>query len=514
MSCSGTPEPRGSRAFAAAVRGVVVITSGLTVGSALVASGSPAIGVVATLALGIAAILLFRQQSTRGLLFLAFMAAPVDISKSLIGPINGVLVPDAPGLSASAMDLAMFGWAGLWLWQRLVVERRAIEWSRADGIALAFLAWIWLEAFRSPAGSLALATALAYSKFVVVFFVLSHAIRTPRDWRTVMLGCTVIFGIEVAHVAAQVLTQSPLPLPGAKLPETASVVNLGSEGSAFRPMGFFNHPNALANYLVLLLPTPLCLVLLGRRRLSRRGWWLALAMLGSGSAMLALTLSRGGWVAFGLAAAACAAMCWRAGAISGRQVRLGALGLVILVVAVIASTPRLLLRLTEPDSRSLESRSLLVGQATEMIRDRPLIGVGFGGYYRASRDYSAPGFAIVSPEYQQALRRLVVHNHYLLLAVELGVPGALVFVALMLYLVAGVRPLRTWHDPGRFALAVGLASGLLGNLVFLSSDNYYADIRMALLWIVAGLLQAACLERREATRQPTSARPPGSPPLI
>lgn len=504
MSLAERRLPSTAAFLGAAGRGLLVLCCSTAVGFAL-AVGAPAIGLAAAAVLAAAAAVLLSGHPARGLLFLVFLCAPVDVGKSLVAPVNGVLVPDAPGLSVSAMDLAAVAWAGLWLWRRLFLERRRIEWSRIDVAVWCFLGWIWLEALRSPANGLALATALAYSKFVLMFFVVSHAVRSVEEWRAVMYACVAIFALQAVEVAAQMITGSPLPLPGAKVPDGGATVSFGNEGAAFRPTGFFNHPNALADYLVLFLPTPVCLLLCGRKAVSARVRWISLLCAACGSAMLGLTLSRGGWISFGVSLVACVAACWRAGALSGRQVRLGAIAVVAVLVLAFVSTPRLWLRLTAPDSRSLESRALLVEQAMEMIRDRPLLGVGFGGYYRASRDYSAPGFAKVSPEYQKSLRRLVVHNHYLLLAAELGVPAALLFFGIMIALVTRILPIRSWPDPGRFCLAVGLASALLGNLLFLSSDNYYADIRMAMLWLVAGLLQAACLGRREDRhRRPVS----------
>ena len=474
--------------------GLMAVCSGVAL--ALFAADSMLLAPVLAVVLTALAWPFLMRDVHRAMLFAAFMAAPVDVAKALISPTDKFYLSDAPGLSLTPFDLAIFAWGGLWLARRLMVERRGLRLSRIDLAALGLLVWIWVSAAGSPAGGLALATALTYTKFVAMFLILSHALRERRDWQAIITASWIVLMLQIGHVAAQVLTRSPLALPGAKLPDTQSVLALG-ESSAFRPMGFFNHPNALADYLLLILPALACLLMLGAHRVGPRVRLAAgLGLIGGGWA-LAMTLSRGGWAAFGLALIVCVSVYRRVGLIDGRQLRRGLIGLVCALGVLIIAMPSLVLRVTGPDSRSLESRTLLAEQAFEMLRDRPLEGVGFGGYNRSSMDYTPSGFAYVSEDYHKVLRQLVVHNYYLLLATELGVPAMIWFVGIFVALILRLRPLRSWQDPGRFALAVGLAASIAGNLLFFASDNYYADIRAQMLWVVSGLLQALCLARDE-----------------
>jgi O-antigen ligase len=163
---------------------------------------------------------------------------------------------------------------------------------------------------------------------------------------------------------------------------------------------------------------------------------------------------------------------------------------------VVSIYPQLLLRLTAPDDRSTESRLILTDQALTIIQAHPWIGVGYGGYNRAAYEYIAPAFANVSREYQEALLQLVVHNHYLLVAAELGLPAMAFFTYLLACLVMQPRPWASWRDPTAFALAVGLSGGLVAQVLFLASDNFYADIRLFMIWLTAGTLQSLCLQRR------------------
>jgi O-antigen ligase len=163
------------------------------------------------------------------------------------------------------------------------------------------------------------------------------------------------------------------------------------------------------------------------------------------------------------------------------------------LLAAAAIFPQIFLRVTEPDGRSVESRIVLTDQALTIIRSHPLIGVGYGGYNRAAFEHIPPSFALISEDYQKQLLQLIVHNHYLLLATELGLPAMVYWILLMLRFIRQAWPLTRWHDPGMFALAIGLAGALASQMLYLASDNYYTDIRVFLLWLSAGVLQALTL---------------------
>ena len=180
---------------------------------------------------------------------------------------------------------------------------------------------------------------------------------------------------------------------------------------------------------------------------------------------------------------------------------LGGAGALVLAAAIgIALYPSILLRLTGPDDRATESRLILNNQAIAIIQTAPITGVGFGSYNRAAYETIAPAFALISPEYQQSLLRLVVHNHYLLLAAELGIPTALFFLLLLASFTRVPWSVPRWHDPALYALAIGLVGSVLAQMLFLNSDNYYADIRIFMLWLMLGTLRGVCRTARHAAR--------------
>ncbi len=445
----------------------------------------PAVGLVALAG----ALLMSGLGSVRRLLVFAFFfMAALDMSKAIVPPLERFY---SPGLYITVAQALMLLWGLLWVFQRVVRERRNLPFTRLDGWALAYLAWIWWCALRSPAGSLALASAMGYSLCVLSYYLVSHALTRVEDLRLVLKAVLLCFALQAAFVVLQMAVKAPIVLPGIKVAGLGGAMTLSlGESSAFRPIGLFNHPNVMADYVLWLLLPALAVVLLGPQRIARRVWWTALAVLLASAGMLLASLSRGGWASGILGALVVGGAYWRLRFI-GKGHLMVALGLVVLgLVAVAVVYPQVFLRLTESDARSTESRLLLNDQAFMIIRDHWFSGVGFGAYNQSAYDHIPGSWSFISEDYHRPLLMLVVHNHYLLVAAELGIPAVLFWFALLVRFARQAAPLAQWREPGLLALGVGLGGAMVAHLLYLASDNYYVDIRVFLLWTCAGLLQA------------------------
>ena len=480
----------------------LVLGGGLVLGAlvlcVLMSFPSMVLLALALAAMGFGGLAMLTRQVRKPLLALLFIAAPIEINKAVVASAVSLFYPGgpyySPGLYLSLAHMALLLLALAWLGRRFILERRLPPMTRLDWMVLAYMSSVWLRSMGSPQGILSIATAASYSLAMLAFYVASHAIKDASDLRLVLRSSLFVLFLTIGLATLQYFTKSQLlQLPGIKNLAAGATIDLGNIGEVFRPPGFLSHPNALAHYLVAVLPPAVALVLVGPRRLSGKIWWTsALAAVSAGAALL-VTLSRGGWLSGGLAVAVIVAVYYRRGLISSRQLRWLLAAVVVGAIAVLIAYPSILLRLTAPDGRSLESRVLLADMATTMIQHNPWIGVGFGDYQRAAYAYVPPLFATVSPDYHFSLHQLVVHNHYLLLAAELGVPAVLFFVYLLWRFARLAWPLERWRDPQTFALAVGLGAAVVGQGVFFNSDNYYADTRVFIFWLSAGLLQALTL---------------------
>ncbi len=449
---------------------------------------------LAALALLVAAVR--QRQPRRTLIALLFFVAPISISKALV-----VAGPQfyAPGLYVTPGHLAVVLLA-LWLLQRALRERLALPLTRLDALVGVFCALVWARSFGTPDDALALSSALSYTLAMLAFYVASHTLKDAADLRLALRATLLVLVLQAIHAAAQMATHSPLPLPGAKALAQGFNLTFGGAGEAFRATGFLIHPNSLAHHMTLVLPPALALALLGRQ-LPRRVWLGALLALAIASVLLVLTLSRGGWASALAGAALVVVVFLRRGLLALRHFAAALLALSVLLMGLVAVYPQALLRLTEPDDRSTESRLLMIDQAATIIRAQPWAGVGFGMYSRANQEYTSPALGGVSADYQRALRQSIVHSHYLLLGAELGLPAMVFFVYLLWCWLRLPWQVRHWDDPATYALAIGLAGSMLANTVFLNSDNYYADIRVFQFWLAAGVLQALTLQaQRRASR--------------
>ncbi|MDE6455651.1 MAG: O-antigen ligase family protein [Dysosmobacter sp.] len=247
-----------------------------------------------------------------------------------------------------------------------------------------------------------------------------------------------------------------------------------NEGMPSRVMSFFDNPNAFAQVLMLLLPLTLALAVCSKRRISRLA---ALAALALGTAALGMTYSRGAWIG-----AACAMVVmvflWRP--------RLLPVFLVLCVLAaplLPSSIWNRILTIFNPADTSTTSRIPLFKAGLEVVRRRPLPGVGLGSaavqrYVKLLALYNARSPFVHS------------HNIYLQIWAEMGLLGVLSFTASILWGVKqAARAVR--HCPGggaARAITCASCAALCGALVCGLADYLWSYPRvMCMFWFVFAL---------------------------
>ncbi|MGH9845691.1 MAG: O-antigen ligase family protein, partial [Blastocatellia bacterium] len=144
-------------------------------------------------------------------------------------------------------------------------------------------------------------------------------------------------------------------------------------------------------------------------------------------------------------------------------------------------------RLTDDDRGSAEVRLPLIQVALAMIADNPVLGVGMGSYESVMRNYDE------TPELVTEHFDWPVHNVYLHIAAETGLPGLLLFLAL-----AALASRRGWMvlrnsgaDPLLRALALGLLAGMAAYLINgLKEGSCFQTGMMRPFFLLCGLLLA------------------------
>ena len=249
-----------------------------------------------------------------------------------------------------------------------------------------------------------------------------------------------------------------------------------------RVSGTFGHPNNLAGFLSMILPLNLALLFAPLRRRLKVGLVILLVLMATA---LVLTLSRGGWLAFIFGGLVTLFFCL------SRRSRHKALSMILaltvavtFLVATIVLVEPLKRRLFEEDYGAAQTRIPLALVALNIIRHHPWLGVGLTDYVAAAPSYDITKQAI-SYEFPRP-----VHNEFLLIGSELGLPALALFL-----LILGVlwrRLFRAGRHPDETPfpyLALGLMGALVAWTVFRLTDYNYVLLADP-FWVFAGLAQA------------------------
>jgi putative inorganic carbon (hco3(-)) transporter len=339
---------------------------------------------------------------------------------------------------------------------------------------------------------------LASIQAFAVFLFLLNYLNSPQRLKIFVAGLLIGLGLQASIAIVQVERPGLLDLSSlGAAEEEEDVITNGSvdlpdvdTGTTFisgeithRPTGLLIHPNVLALYLVLTIPVAAAVWL------SFPEWHfqvLALVTFALGVVALYLSLSRSGWIALGGALGIAAFLIWRWKqlAISRFKRHIVILACLALVVAVGLKTDRILSRMRDTADEALDFRRDLTVMAVRMIVDHPFLGVGLNSFVSTAEPYDATGMT--------RLKVYPVHNTFLLEMSETGLPGGLVFIALV-FLVGkrGFQSARSCRAGAAHALALLATCGFVGFWIGdMSNFVYRIPIMTSLVWAHIALVLA------------------------
>jgi len=261
------------------------------------------------------------------------------------------------------------------------------------------------------------------------------------------------------------------------------------QGTFWRSGGTLGSPNTASGFFSMLLAPALAVAAAHRKSLTTT---LAICGLGIGFIALIFTKSRGGWVAFAVAAALVVGGL----AIQGR---LRPATLVTLVAAFVLFAPLtipLVLDRAADDGGALASRVPLNVISWRMISRNPIMGVGPNNFALTAPSYITPDVS----EYWF----YTVHNKYLLVWAE---SGTLTLVAFLAFLLSSLR--LAWQvmrerDLQYRLLALGIGAAIVGHMIHFGFDIFNSRTSVQTLWILVALLAAMAAQGR--TRRHTRAK--------
>jgi tetratricopeptide (TPR) repeat protein len=265
-----------------------------------------------------------------------------------------------------------------------------------------------------------------------------------------------------------------------------------------RASGPFVNPDHFANYLALTLPLALAGALFPHCFAPpRRRFQIQLLLAGAALLMLiaiALSLSRGGWLAAGVGVTSMLVMSFNAPNLRPNALQRFKLRTVPLAIVMFAFIAGLTFYLIGPARTAVSTRvtttsasdfSARVGawqQSLAMIKDFPLFGVGAGAWPEMFPHYQPP------PESHYYFFR-TAENDYIQFAAENGFSGLVILLAIFTFVLKEVAAAARRVPRWRWPLFAGLLGGVGGGMVQEFVDSSLRIPANALLFaIVLALL--------------------------
>ncbi|MFN8441143.1 MAG: O-antigen ligase family protein [Caldilineaceae bacterium] len=384
--------------------------------------------------------------------------------------------PDKGQISGYTVSLTTMALCGLYaLWLAELLARRAELPKGLLRIALPFICYVLLAsvtALWAPSVKFATFEIYQISHALLLFIYLAANIRTREDVYFViaMLGLGIViqsFGQFYVFTTGKNINIGQL---------TTGAANTYVKEFQQRPGGFIGSPIDAAGLYELYIPALLAFLLVKTNKFYP---WVVFGCLGMGMLGLALAQSRMGWMVILLSCAIVCFFAWRRGSLPMWIPIVAAMGAVVFLFAF---KDVLLGRFTQDDNGSAHSRVVMTQLGLQVLHDHPIFGIGINNFAAVVKDYLTPEFG---QEWFYA-----IHDKYLLLWVEVGLPGLLAFVWFLLTTL--YRSWQVWQrrDPQLAMLGLALGAGIFGQMLHMFVDVFHSKPQVQALWIACGLIAA------------------------
>jgi putative inorganic carbon (HCO3(-)) transporter len=362
----------------------------------------------------------------------------------------------------------LLGTAAVYALRRALAGQRMFSRTPVDLPLAVFFTFVVLAALFSVARAGSLAVLPLYGLFFLAFY-LMYVLPRPADvaW---LLGGLLLAGAVTALLAwLQYKSGVQTSLSWIDIKQ-AEVIRT-------RVFATFENPNIYAEYLTFVIPPALVLFVREKHLPARFVWGVVLA---SAGVALVLTMSRGAWLAVGLAFLLLG-LFWER-----RLLCVIAAGVLLLPILAPEQVLTRAASIGSLEDSSNAFRLSIWFAVVRMIAAYWLTGIGLG----------AAAFGQVYPQFMLAgTPALHSHNLYLELALQLGVPGLVAFLWLLLAVFSRAARAVPRLKAGTRSLLIALIAGLSGFLLHGAVDNvWYSPKLTFLFWAVLGLALALTKE--------------------
>jgi len=332
--------------------------------------------------------------------------------------------------------------------------------------ALVKIAWSTITILPAISQVRGAAAVIMLAKAFLIYFYLLNNVKTRATFEIVVHWMMVMLLFQGLVGVLQYTTGGSLGLGF-----------LGERSMAFqkslsRVRGTFRHPLQYSAFIIMLIPLAFSLFIFTAKSIKKTFYGVAALL-----ALLALLLSwsRSAWASLLLTFGFFVLFLAKKRVLSARISI--ALGVVFIAIgSIVAAFWDLIVLRFETGSDPIY-RIRMIEVAIPMITENLIFGVGLFNY----EFHSMAHFRFWQP----------VHNDYLRLAAETGIPGLLLFLTIgFLVLRQGWKMLKI-NDRYMYAVAVGILSGHLALLIEVNFTPDYQHYRVKVLfWVLAALIFA------------------------
>jgi putative inorganic carbon (hco3(-)) transporter len=417
---------------------------------------------------------------------------PIHIPSPVFRPLNGFAI--------YLYDISFFPLILGWGFRYLYFSREQVRWYPSITLPLLYIIIASIAGLRGSDAPQVAKIGMLWTECecLVVFLYLANTIKEPKKVYIIVcvLLATILLQAGIGFLQKLMSGHLGLSLFGEST-KSFSEMRAGNDLIS-RVGGTVGSPNKLAIYLGMMLPLALSLLF------SKIGIhiriFLIVPLLFIGIILDLFTFSRGGWVSLSVAFVLC--FYWSLTHVTGRKFLSMLLVAALTTTAVaflIAGSNSVRKRIFENDYGTAQTRIPMATVAINAIAANPFLGVGLGNYVPAAPQYDMTREAI------SYTFPWPVHNEFLLIAAELGLPalGAFLYILIVLSWRLYKTGQRKADDIIPF-VAIGLLCGLIAWCIHHQVEFLHVVLSVQ-FWAFLGLGQALytmTLEQEKASHYP------------
>lgn len=338
-----------------------------------------------------------------------------------------------------------------------------IYWCKATTFGLLFILWGLVAISKALSIQGAVMGAVLNIKAFFLFFYITNRLITKNRLRGAVDFIIIVLAIQGFIGIMQKALGRPLGLT------FLGEVQASLWRRLARMPGTLGHGTLYGTYLACLVPLSMNMFIITKKLLKKYMYGIA-TLLGVGG--LVFSLARGAWIGFAGAMIIVIILFTLSRGANTRSFRMIILVVIIVVILLVNFLDLITLRLQT--GQGPELRITMMRMAIRLISQNPILGVGLFNY----EYYSYPTMAFWRP----------VHNSYLRIASEIGLPGIFFFLAFLFIVIRETFSSLRLRDRYLNAVAIGLFGGFAAfGLSVMFGPEYQHYFLKFLIWLMAGM---------------------------